>query len=102
MYVELKTKEQTKPLWPGIKYLSWVCCYFLLLLRGMGFSRGLCSRFLLSTNPCSKSKFQFNPERETENQPVDALSPLFFFLFFTYLFIYLFIRSLPYSFIYLP
>ena len=65
---------------------------------GIGLSRGLCSRFSLSTNPCSTSNFQFNPKRETENQPVDALSPLFFFLLFTCLFIYLLISVFIYLF----
>ena len=72
MYVELKTKEQNQPLWPEFKYVIWVCCYFLLFF---------------TFNKPSTSKFQFNPERETENQSVDALSPLFFFSLFIYLFI---------------
>ena len=78
--------------------LPWISHRFLLLLRGIGLSRGLCSRFSLSTNPCSTSNFQFNPKRETENQPVDALSPLFFFLLFTCLFIYLLISVFIYLF----
>ena len=76
MYVELKTKERNQPLWPGFKYVTWVCCYFLLFF---------------TFNKPSTFKFQFNPGRETENQSVDALSPLFFFSLFIYLFIYSFI-----------